>query len=354
MKVFFENNVFNIDVDQLDELPRSENWSLAVHEWFAKDGVKITTSGSTGKPKTIYLPKNLIEWSAKQTRDVLQLKNEKVHLCIPVTKIGGRMLLLRSIIYNWDVQIDQPSGNPMVGLNEDHACTLISIVPYQLTHILKDISSIKKLLRFKTVLIGGAELPIVVEKQLVELARSEETQFYMSYGMTETASHIALRKIGTTEPNHYTLFSGVLTDILDNGCLTVYIPEVDWKTETNDRVEVHKDQLHYMSRLDDVINSGGLKFSMGDVEKEIISLLVKEQIDCELIVWKMSDLTLGEKLVFVGLNNNVETRIVEIVTKYVTAYNRPKVYFWTDKFLRTESGKIDRDGTVKKLIEVRG
>lgn len=350
-------NGFSIDLsNETTSFPETFDKELinAIETWNTHNKIDITTSGSTGKPQSISLPESLIRWSAKQTKAALNLNDEQVLLCIPYSKIGGRMLLIRSLIYDWDITIQKPEADPMLSIPDHHNFSLVSIVPYQLANIYENEGSLKKLLRFRTVLIGGGEVPKVVEKQTIIHSHTSTTRFFHSYGMTETASHIALRKMAEGEAESFQLLDGVVASATKNQCLNIHIPEIEYSIVTNDVVELDGNRLVFLHRMDDVVNSGGMKLQLADISKRMDHLLEDANLVCSYFLWKVKDDKLGEKLIFVGIRNNSQPKIIETISTGLSSYEVPKSYYWTSSFLMTESGKLDRIGTVKKLIEVGG
>lgn len=321
-----------------------------VNDWKVGKDVTITTSGSTGKPKRILLGQKLVRWSAQNTKRALHLDSENVLICIDVNKIGGRMMVYRSIIYNWDYTVIIPTADPLVSIDYDHPHTFVSLVPYQLDHILLNPDSVKKLLRFETVLLGGSKVSSSLKAKIQELSSDSNTQFWHSYGMTETASHIALRNLSQNQTT-FVAFDDVCLSISDRNTLAIEIPAVDLSITTNDVVQLHADGFEYVGRIDDVVNSGGIKIQLHDVEEQIHRAIQPNGI--EFFCWKVSDELLGEKLVFVGIQNQNQTDIEEQIKEQLESVHTPKVYLWTDEFDYLESGKINKRKTTERLIEIR-
>jgi o-succinylbenzoate---CoA ligase len=326
-----------------------------INEWKSNGSITVDTSGSTGLPKPITLPKDLIVWSAQNTKKALQLKEDEIVLvCLPTTKIGGLMQVMRGLIFGWETCIQSPTANPLLDHSIHHNFSFISLVPYQLASILEDASSTEKLKRFKTILIGGASISQALENRLKGFMDSSETNIYHSYGMTETASHIALRNARTMLPNTFELFPGVSASRSTDDCLMFDIPSIKWDVETKDLGEVEGSIIKFRSRIDDVVNSGGLKLHIGDITRDIDHLLNKHSLAVRYILWKQLDPNLGEKLVFIGLQNSNEKDIVGLLETSLSKMTIPKIFYWVNEFERNESGKIDRQKTVNRLVEVGG
>ncbi|MCB9262269.1 MAG: AMP-binding protein [Flavobacteriales bacterium] len=321
-----------------------------INEWNLNESISISTSGSTGKPAEIKLKKRLIEWSATATKKALNLAEEKTLICISTNKIGGRMMLYRSFLFQWPFCIIEPMADPLKAIAMNHDFTFVSLVPYQLSTILENESSVEKLKQFKTVLIGGAAIPEKLEAQIVQITHSCKTTFFHSYGMTETASHIAIRNIGE---DGFKILSGVHCSTNENSQLMISIPEADIQIITNDLVKLHDGRIYLNGRVDEVINSGGVKLNIKDLETRLEKWHVENNINLRFFLWKQSDEKLGERLIFVGLNrdkSNCKKESFLIFDKFEI----PKNTYWVNDFEMTESGKIDKRRTVEKLVEIRG
>ena len=146
-----EDDLIQIESSNLNVAQRSVLHVL--NDWFRSGEIHVGTSGSTGLPSKISLSEILVHWSVNSTAKALNLAKEKVFICIPLTKIGGVMLLMRSLILDWEIEAEEPSSNPMLTLANDHDFTMISLVPFQLYHIMDDPISFNKLMRFRVCLM---------------------------------------------------------------------------------------------------------------------------------------------------------------------------------------------------------
>lgn len=349
MNLSVDGRSYHISKDTIDQLPQ-EAWSSVIRTWFDEDVARISTSGSTGPPKPIELSGSLIRWSAHSTQKALGLHHEHVLICIPVDKTGGLMLLLRSVIFDWNCTLIPPVADPMEQIDKNHSFSLISLVPYQVANILKRPESAAKLKRFKTLLIGGGILPKIVENQLLaEII--PHVSVYHTYGMTETASHIALRQIRKNSKEWFSLLPGVSATCNASGLLHIDIPETGIHVETNDLVELKENAIRFRSRADEVVNSGGVKLSIPEIETKIASYLEKMDINCRFFLWKTPDDQLGEKLVFVGIESSDQPAVQKALDDMVLpGYEKPKQFYWAKDFLRTPTGKIKREETLQSVL----
>ena len=79
--------------------------------------------------------------------------------------------------------------------------------------------------------------------------------------MTETLSHIALRRIsGEDATDYYTPFDNITVSQDENGCICIDAPKIcNSILHTNDIAEFHPDgrRFRIIGRKDNVINKGG-------------------------------------------------------------------------------------------------
>ena len=302
-----------------------------------EQGFTLHTSGSTGLPKAIELPRELLEWSSIETQERLQLSNEHIFCCLPVQKTGGYMQLIRAIHLNYEITLSAPTSNPLKDLDTSKY-SIISVTPHQLTQILKE--STDKILNFKNVLIGGS----LIEDELLELIAKVEdsTTFWETYGMTETASHFALKNLSSNE-KLFTANEGV---VLDNkkGCLSMEIPELNFKVETTDLVILQKSGFRILGRIDDVINSGGVKIHPAIVEPQIRVELKKMGLYRSLYLAAKQDDNLGQTAVLVIEGNPIkdEAFLMESLRRNLPQYQAPKEVLYVEQITRTINGKVIR------------
>jgi O-succinylbenzoic acid--CoA ligase len=130
------------------------------------------------------------------------------------------------------------------------------MVPLQAQNSLKQLRNVKKMI------VGGVALNKSLEKQLSKLPLDA----YETYGMTETITHIAARKVGEKA---FTVLPGVTISYDQNNCLVIHAPRIsDEIIKTNDIVElVNENQFIFMGRFDNVINSGGIKLIPEQIEQ---------------------------------------------------------------------------------------
>ncbi|AND65254.1 O-succinylbenzoic acid--CoA ligase [Flavobacterium covae] len=301
-------------------------------EWLNNDSdLKVQTSGTTGTAKQIALKKRAMIYSAKSTGAFFDLNaGSKALCCLPVKYIAGKMMLVRAMVLGWDLTIVEPSSSPLKDsyLKYD----FVAMVPLQVQQ------SLEKLSNIKIVLIGGAKVNPNLAQKLIK----NKVNAYESYSMTETITHIALKKIGTES---FKLLSGITISQDQRGCLIIDAPNInDEMIVTNDLIElVSETEFIWKGRVDHVINSGGIKLFPEQIEAKLI-----EKITQRFFIYGLPDERLGEKIILVieGLKKDTNPSIFSELTHYET----PKQVVFITKFEETETGKIKRKETVLKYM----
>ncbi len=305
---------------------------------------KIQSSGSTGEPKTILLERKWMEWSAMQTAKYMHPKeNETLYGCLPLDKVGGLMVLVRAKVWGINLIVKAAQGNP---LKEYVDADIISVTPFQMQNILSDGNSRENLKRFREVLIGGSEIPNGLEKAL-ELIDSK-CQIRQSYGMSETYSHVAIRNInGKQKSKWFTPLEGVQIKQDTDGSAIIFTPYYLEGLSTNDLIEFDGlGKFQVLGRKDFVVNSGGVKLQIEQIEKAIHQ---KYPENLKFAISSIKDEKLGEKLVLVCEKKaQIENYDLSFL-KDINLFAVPKVVIEINSIPYNEGGKIDRK-LIKALI----
>ncbi|HEU5291416.1 MAG TPA: AMP-binding protein [Cyclobacteriaceae bacterium] len=336
-----EINLADILSGKVSSFSAFENSTFSfIKEWLeGQDSFNLHTSGSTGNPKEITLTRNQLRQSAQRTLKALSLdQNDTALVCLDTKYIAGKMMLVRALEGNMKIAAADPSANPLQ--NIQGPVTFTALVPLQLQEILKHPNSIQKLNEMKAVIIGGAAVNTFLQKEITKL----KCAVYATYGMTETVSHIALQCLnGRNASNHFTALPGIKIKTDNRGCLVIQMPEFSEPIITNDLVEIiSRDQFRWLGRYDNVINSGGFKISPEKIEKELEAILP----DRAFFVTSILDERLGEKLVLIMEGS---ARPVDFKTLQLHPYEVPKDIILLPEFVRTETGKINREKTMRLL-----
>ncbi|WP_333600987.1 AMP-binding protein [Flavobacterium sp.] len=293
-------------------------------DWFdSKDFIEMQTSGTTGAPKTITVSKQAMVHSALATGDFFDLQpgNKALH-CLPVKYVAGKMMLVRAMILGFDLEFVAPSSHPL--RSNELEFDFVAMVPLQAQNSLPELKKVKKMI------VGGAAVSKALEKQLLKLP----TQVYETYGMTETITHIAARKLGEKA---FTVLPDVTISYDDRNCLVIHAPRIsDDVIVTNDIVElVNENQFIFLGRMDNVINSGGIKLIPEQIEHKLAN-----KIQQRFFIASKPDAELGEKVILVieGNKQSFEDTLYEDLDKY----EKPKEILFVPKFKETTTGKILR------------
>ncbi|MFH6934850.1 AMP-binding protein [Flavobacterium sp. FlaQc-30] len=293
-------------------------------DWFDhKDYIEMTTSGTTGLPKLVRLEKQAMIQSALATGDFFGLKpGDKALLCLPTQFIAGKMMLVRSLILGLELDVVVPSTEPLAYNNKQY--DFVAMVPLQVQNSIEKLKNIKKLI------IGGAKIDSSLEEKLLPL----KTEIYETYGMTETITHIAAKRVGESV---FSILPNVKIEKDDRGCLVIYVSSIsDEPIVTNDLVDlVNENQFSFLGRFDNVINSGGVKLIPEQIEAKLTG-----KINNRFFVTGVPDTTLGEKLILVieGEKQDFAPDFFDVLGKF----EKPKEIVFVPKFKENENGKLLR------------
>ena len=352
----FRFNNIPCDEDTLFEIGYSyikEGWEFEqtvgdfLINWLSEDPeIIVKTSGSTGSPKRISLKKSSMVQSALATAKFLDLPPGTTALCcLSAGNIAGKMMLVRAMVMGWDLYLVAPSSTPLAGLNRSF--DFGAMVPLQLRN------SMAQLEQLKTIIVGGAAFPADLEERLGDI----RTAIYETYGMTETASHVAMRRIRTRtvradniEDEVFSGLPGITFSTDERGCLVIDAQGLtSEKVVTNDLVKIISDtSFKWLGRWDNVINSGGVKLIAEELEKKFSNYL-----NNRIILLGIPDDTLGEKALLVIEGEVDKTEIFETLRGQpdLHPYEVPKKIIALDKFPLTENGKIMRAKIEEEVIE---
>jgi O-succinylbenzoic acid--CoA ligase len=330
---YFKINGHHLNGDELSSVaysfikegdPNEQAIGEFLLDWFdQKEYIEMKTSGTTGLPKLVRLKKQAMIQSALATGDFFDLKpGDKALLCLPVKFIAGKMMLVRSLILGLDLDITEPSTAPLE-LNKG-MYDFVAMVPLQVQNSIKDLKNIKKLI------VGGAKMDTALEEKLLPL----KTEVYETYGMTETITHIAARKVGEKV---FTVLPNVKISKDNRGCLVIDIPAISKEPViTNDLIElIRENQFTFLGRIDNIINSGGVKLIPEQIEAKLIG-----KINSRFFVTGIPDSLLGEKLILVieGEKQDFASDFFDVLDKY----EKPKEVVFVPKFKENENGKLLR------------
>ena len=344
------------------------------------DRVLVHTSGSTGKPKPMMVEKKRMLNSARITCDFLGLKpGDSALLCMSLDYIAGKMVVVRSIERHLHLISVSPSGHPLKdidlkdvnGKDVNGEITFAAMVPMQVYNTLQVPEERERLTHVRHLIIGGGAIDASLEKELHSLPGN--IAIWSTYGMTETLSHIALRRINGAEASEwYQPFDSVKISQTEEGCLVIDAPLVCAETlvtndiveiepyiynkvEKHDKVEknevVEKLRFRIKGRKDNVICSGGIKIQIEEVEA-----LLKPHLEKPFMIAKKKDEKFGE--IAVLLTEDEDLKKVEATVRRLLSgksddsnksseskshkYWIPREYLHVDHLPLTETGKPKR------------
>ena len=343
----FKLNGRSLNVTQLRELasdfvktgePHEEEVGGFLIDWLDdKKYISVNTSGSTGSPKTIKLLKKHMVNSAIATAKRFKVyEGTTALLCLPSRFIGGKMMLVRAMVLGWKLDLVPPRANPIDTVFKRY--DLCSMTPFQLDNSMARLHLISKLI------VGGGPFSEPLKNKVQDV----NTKVYETYGMTETISHIAVRRINAnkkeTDIKPFKTVSKVTVSQDDRGCLVIKAPKVSTDpVVTNDMVELLSyKKFIWLGRIDNVINSGGIKLYPERIEEKLAP-----QIKVPFFIGGEMDEALGEKVVLV-LETDPEDEITIDFT-VLDKYEVPKSVLYCPKFERTQNGKLKRGETLRML-----
>jgi len=313
-----------------------------VEEWESYSSVlRISTSGSTGEPKMFEFSRKQVEASARYTGRFFDFKKgDSILLSLSPNFVAGKLMLVRALLHEMKIVVAPLSANPLKEINKiPTPIKLAAFVPYQVNEILKDESSKIIYETIENVIIGGAEISHDLELKVAALKNKN----YSSFAMTETLTHFALRKIdGQTD--FYSCLPGIKINQDERGCVVVEQNEIlKQALTTNDLIElIDNTKFRWKGRIDNVINSGGVKI-FPEADEKLVEHLFN---GIRFYISSKKSETLGEEAVLMIedflWSKNKQQGILTEIEKLLPKYHAPKSILFFDKFTETKNGKIIR------------
>ena len=297
--------------------------------------VHVQTSGSTGAPKPMLVEKQRMLNSARITCDFLGLhEGDTALLCMSLDYIAGKMMVVRSIERGLKLITVPPSGHPLSPLSTLHSpLDFAAMVPMQVYNSLQVPEECERLKQIRHLIIGGGAIDDVLAAAL----KTFPNHVWSTYGMTETLSHIALRRLnGPDASEYYTPFPSVKVSLNEEGCLVIDAPLVcPERLVTNDIAELSAGRFRILGRKDNVICSGGIKIQIEMVERQL-----RPHLQTPFLITKRPDAKFGEAVVLLTEGAVDEARAV--CERILPKYHHPRVYLHVDQIPLTETGKPAR------------
>lgn len=323
--------------------PYEESVGTFILDWLnAKKYVTVQTSGSTGDPKPIKIDKVHMINSALATAKHFDLYEKTTALlCLPAHYIAGKMMLVRAMILGWGIDMTQPTSNPLDNIYRRY--DFCAMTPLQLDNSLSRLHLLTKLI------VGGG----AISQSLKLRVQDHATKVYETYGMTETVTHIAARRVNPKNKKEtiipFKVLNKVTIETDGRDCLVIKAPLVSSDPiVTNDLVElITYKKFIWLGRVDNVINSGGVKLYPEQIETKLAPL-----VEIPFFVCGVPDEQLGERLtLFVEQEEPFLLNLQPETPNDLGPFEIPKSVVSLASFQRTETGKIQRGQTLKEYLE---
>lgn len=343
----FRLNGISFDVDELKEVgyslikegePYEQSLGDFLLDWLNDEPtISVKTSGSTGNPKIIKLQKEHMVNSALATGGFFDLiAGNSALLCIPTDFIAGKMMLVRAMVLGLALDCVEPSSRPLEFVSKQY--DFCAMVPMQVDNSVDKINSIK------TLIVGGAPISNYLQSKL----QKSSCRIFETYGMTETSTHIAVKKVNHSPESTFRLLPDIKISQDTRDCLVIDAPKiVNEKITTNDVVKLISDsEFEWLGRADNVINSGGVKIFPEQIEAKLAPLMKNR-----FFLAGLPDIRLGEKLVLI-IESEKDPKALSDTNVFLPVlekYEMPKKVMVISKFIETGSGKINRRLTLEAL-----
>lgn len=316
-----------------------DEFYLFCKEFVNSDFITVKTSGSTGEPKSYSVKKEYFINSAYKTIEYFNLKShDEALLCMPVHYIAGKMMIIRAMLGHLSLNLLSPCQNPYLSFSKK--IKFAPITPMMAKLAFENKQSSINILNTEHILIGGAP----INDSLLSIIDRQSNNYYFSYGMTETLSHIAIRKLnGKDKDRYFKVLKNVQISKSDRGTLDIKAFDVNPNIlHTNDLVNIYQDGFEILGRVDNVINTGGIKIQIEQVEAILANFITQS-----FAISSKKDDLLGEKVVLV-LENKVDSDILDEAFANLSKYQRPKQIIY-QAIPKAQSGKILRQKLYERL-----
>jgi len=325
--------------------PWMEVFDQVAQEWMANQPTS-PTSGSTGPPVLHRFAPDDVRASALATARHFNLVGPRIATwsALPTSGTGGRMAVWRALALGWDLTVSPPSAHPSLPTvveSGDERFDFGVATPMQARHLLET----NQLSRFRQLLLGGAPLHPGLERDLAEEGHRTGCRIQMGFGMTETLTHVATRSLGEAA---YRPLPGVVISIDTDQSIVIDAPERGVKrfrtrdagkwTSTSDPVG-----FHWLGRLDDVLNSGGIKVHPHEIERRIAPEIEAHIGSRRWYISGRKDEVMGDRITLI-----VEGEADAALTRNLLAdcadlgNIRPRSVEFISCFEQTETGKVRR------------
>lgn len=301
--------------------------------------MEVQTSGSTGKPKRMQVEKSRMAASAAATCRFLDLRRgDTALLCMPLRFIAGKMVAVRAFTHGLRLVAVAPSAHPFARLH--FSPDFVAMTPMQVYETLRVLRERALLRGVRQLIIGGG----AIAPSLMEQLRDFPHGVWQTYGMTETLSHIALRRINVPSPTGFTPLPGISVGIDADGCLRIDASEVcPVPLTTHDRAEWLPDgTFRILGRTDNVVCSGGIKLQIEEIEGKLAEECRKRGLPASFQLTAVAHEKFGEALTLLTDRPDTLSFLQALCRQILPAYSQPKYYHTVDSLPLTPTGKPAR------------
>ena len=232
------------------------------------------TSGTTSNPKPVELSFQAMSSSANSLYRAADLDDSARWLCcLPPYYIAGLAVIARSWIKEVPVSFHNTFDLEKVS-NEinSNSVDAISLIPNQLKQLLDANVDLSKL---QTILVGGSSVDFNLQNTVLNLGLN----VHFTYGLTETFGGICLdhKLFDNTEAEIvngqiYLRSGSMMSGYRHDQRLTFHKLTHDGWFATGDLGTYENNILNVTGRIDDLINSGGIKIEPLLIEKAMQSI----------------------------------------------------------------------------------
>jgi len=232
-----------------------------------------------------------------------------------------------------------PTRDPFEHLDEP--VSFVALVPLQLEAVLENKTSTNLLNQANNIIVGGAPM----STRLIEAVKTRITApLYQTYGMTETLTHVALKRVNGGEDELFHALPGVNFRVDVENRLQIQSPLSPEWISTNDVVRLHSPiSFEWLGRHDWVINSGGFKVHPESVEKQL-----SEHFSAEFALSGVEDVEMGQKVVLIS-SDSLSPKGLREKLSFLHRYEVPKYWLQLDVMPILANGKIDRRALAKSV-----
>lgn len=352
-KIHFDTKALNkedlLSALFFDTSPENQLALTFCNEWFSNQPFfNIPTSGSTGTPKTISITRNQIKESVQLTKQAFNLTdNDTCLLNLSAKHIAGKMMLARAMDIGMEITLTTPTSNPLRNITTSF--DFYAFVPLQIqTIITQTPEKIEQLNKAKAIIIGGAKVSLELE----ELLQQIKAPIYATYGMTETVSHIALKRLNSAlKTPFYEALPSIELAVDNRNCLKIKasVTNNEW-ISTNDIVNLEDDHFDILGRIDNIINTGGLKVQAEKIEQVVELFFKKNKLSNRFFIAPLPHSQFGEQVtLFVEGEFEMKPILLTELVHQLEKHEVPKEVISIPLFEETESGKVDKRSTIANL-----